>query len=876
MTKELQTIQRKSIEDNVSLGRTDAFANTQNAFDRLSSFGTKAATQIAVEDAKSGGASFAIDSFGEPQKLAPGLTAATRAYNNAYNNVTTDLLGIEGEKLIKENLRKASEPGNLNANSMSSWGAVTKGTIEGILSQTPDNLKADVSLKLMSASERAGSILADRVSSKNVEDMNAKFASILTNNLNNLRESRLGGDIEGFKLAKSNIEGLIQDRKALGLISVEQEEAMRKSLNDAAMSAEYSARLLESRIAGNHVEFLDSLAVNKPEDLTFEQWDQVRSQVLKLNSEQNKLVAGQESLATAQWNQKMITGEVQTLSDLEPAQNEMSALGYVNLQNSFMAKQAGAAKLMANVSLFHEEMVTNPSKANRATTETKNEWYNIAVEASTQARREQTGDPNYELSLPEKAVTVAGATVPIPAFNDEMNYALMSGDAAQSAEVLRSYTILAGNPDTLEGRSKALSLDTKAEQIAVSALLQSNFGGSSFEKALIDAREGILNVSSELRQSRLAEYNSIFAGGNGKKLNAAFKDAMGVNASDNSFAVQVYRDLLRNNSGSMRSVDEAKEFTKQQMHSAFSKSKYNDNEDELMMHSPEKVMPYIDNGQWFNNQKSYAVRQIALNQQKARDLQQFLPQMSQRAQELRQEIADFSASGEDNPQRKAELSREANLLQTSIRAAQFVPSVSVEWGHDFDLPENPTEEDLMKFNLIEKGESSRRLEASFPRGRPRSSDTPAFKGLSKVGDQLKIDGKVRDIFLLSDITTTSRENGRPTWGMYYKDDFGQTQPVPDPFSELGVAEFAALQFDEFMVGTAKELSDKTIREVSEKEASAIFERDNPKRPFLDNFSGIHAFQREGARRQFVEERSPDIEELLKSKRDGKGADDGGQ
>lgn len=948
MTKELQALQRQTIAQGISLPQSTSFGSLSTGFNTLSNLGTFAAEKFSTVAAQKRGAEDAFRNIGKPGKLAPGVTNATKAYNNAYNNVDITLTTLNGMKLLDDDLRTMSEPGKLNSNSVGLYDEFAKARIQGTLDGTTEENKPDVALRLAQHYFQNLGRMGDRVSAFNTEQMTKDFTHIQNESLRMLQESMMANDQTGVKSAINGYNQLIQDRKALGLLHPLEEAEMRQTLNNALVSSDYSARFLQSRVNGTEEQFLANLANKKPDDLSFEEWQNVTSSVLKLKNRQDALVNEQQALSQAKWNQKLANGDIQSLQDLEGAKSELSALAYTNLQTSFIKSQAEEGNLQRQIQEFASLNGVNPSAADRMPDKVKDAAYGQLINAITQVKRFESNDDNASLSLIEKAEAAKQFRVPIRALNDELNYNLINGTPDQALEAALAYQRLAGRPDMLEDKSPVLDLPKTSEQIAVSVAMLANNTTDLLPEAVEKARKEILLVNDQEKAARLNNFEQTYSAGEKGKTNLkkAFKDVFGVSADANPERFESFKSVFRVNSGQMRSLDEALEYTKRSMTPVISTSKYAQNSETLMRFAPEKVVPYIDNGHWFDNQRLLALSNIAKNYEKHQELVKNLPANKERFNQLKVKINELSKldgrkiipnsdgsfstevsitvteptinnglptniptifNGKSVPPEQAikiiteskgidpdtgrkldsfesieaaeiaaqarskslgvklderlkqldEMSNELDQLNQSIKIGSVKPARKVEWAYKNKVPDKLSEKDLLENNLFRTA-----IEPSGVLGRMGSAQK--YK--------LRIDGKDREVFIDSDISTRSRDNGKVTYGLYYVDDLGISQNVPDAFNQYGVAEWAVEDFNNFLPNISKEMSDKTIEQIAKKEATALFSRENAADAFgLRPTMTPYDVTRELTKQKYVKKKSKEIEQELKSKRDKAGA-----
>ena len=842
MTKELQILQRQALEKAQNLPRTSTFSNIQGAFDSISKVGTFAAQKIATQAASERGAADAQARVaeGRPGKLAPGLTAATQAYNSSFNQVETSLVSMNTAALIDDDMRRLSSPGALNSNSVAEFNSFAMSRIEGAIEAVAPENKAAVGAKLQQYYLNSAGKMANQVESYNLAKATETFQTMMSGNMARVTEGRMSGDFNMMASGIEDADQLIKNYKDLGFMSEAEEIQARKSLDDSVVTANYQAAYLESRIEGTEEAFLAGLANSKPEGLSVEQWDMVSGQVLQSKSKQDRLVNEQESLSLAQWNQKLLTGEVQNLQDLEPARAQMSATSYIQLQNKVLSGLGQKAAGQIKVSEFIQNNISDPSVAMRASSETKNAAYTDALNAYGNQKRDALGDPSYQLTILDKAEAVQAFSVPIPAFNDEISYSLQYGGDAEAYESALAYQHLAGTPGSSSKPSPVLSLNKEAEQIAVATLFRTNFSTISPEDAIASARDAINNKDDVVRQGRLRSFNEQYAGQAGKtSMRSRFKDTFGASADDNPVVYEAFQAQFRENAAQMTNVDEAFEMTKRSMSPLFSKSKYGSDKRELMQFSPENNVAFVSQGHWFDNQYIIAAQNVAKNYERASELQKSLPQSRERFRALQDEIANLAVTDGFDGESVQPLIKEASRLQRDIQIAQFAPTSTVKIPEGAAFPSTMSEKDIM---TQKAGRSA------------RSGSKPV----------LEIDGKSRAVFMSSDPTTGNRQSGRITYGLYYKDDFGITQPIIDPYSESGFAEFGVIPLDQFLPETMEEMNNQTIDAISEREAAALFERDNPLHIGFGDFMtqlGFHA----ALKRTAGKRGKADIAEKLKSK-----------
>ena len=858
MTEKLQMLQRQALEKSVKLPTNQGFGGISQAFLGLADIAGSVAVKAGVEVSKRQGADDAA--AGKTSTLAPGIGAATRAYNDAYLNTQGTLASLNAGKQLSDLAVRMTAPGTINSNTMAQFNEVAQGVLEGTLEGVDPAIKTQVGLRLTQDFIRTQGAVGGKVQSFNTKRLDDDFNYAISESIKTLRESTMGGDLDSAKESQQSVQQLLADKKALGLLSPKQHADALEAMNDTYISATVSREYLQSRVEGREEAFLTGLAETKPESMTFDQWNQATVQVLKLKGQQDRLVNQQEQLNVARWTQMLDTGQVQSVSDLEEARNDMSALSYTKLETRFIRDQLQANKSQIQIQSFLKDNALDPAKAARASSDVKDASYNMMLDGALDMKREATGNENTQLSLVDKADVARNFNTPIPEFNQELSYAFLSqGEAmGNAAEALIAYKRMAGDGQNLN-RSNALSMDKRAEQVAMSALLQTERGGLDPESALARSKKNILEADDFTRQSRLTNFKNNYSGTKGaKNLQRSFKQDLDGDASNNPEIFKAYSDLLRINSMEMGTLSEAQEFTKRQMTNIVGKSKYTD-DNTLMWYPPEKTVALSTEGVWFDNQVAMAVNQVANNYERAQALAGQVDENRQALEAVTNQLIELRQNPDASQQDIQALVGEANRLSREINVGS-TGGVQVQWGEEGNrIPDSVSQEQLMTTPLVSFVGTERA---------GASGITGALARATRRVPSLVIDGTKRQVFIQSDASTMSRNNERVTYGLYYKDDFGITQPVPDRFNPRGVAEFAVVPFEEFLPSVAEEMTNKTIDEVSKKEAGAIFDLENPRSFIMDNFvpgGTMRQIEKGMKKKEFVRERSEQIKGRLKAR-----------
>src|SRR6185503_3823632 len=103
MAKDLSLYERQTREGSVNIPRVQPFAELSQSLNQIASLASNYNTMINVEKAAQEGAAERLTGKTR-DKLAPGVTAATRAFNDAYREMDVSIGVNNGQKLLGESL----------------------------------------------------------------------------------------------------------------------------------------------------------------------------------------------------------------------------------------------------------------------------------------------------------------------------------------------------------------------------------------------------------------------------------------------------------------------------------------------------------------------------------------------------------------------------------------------------------------------------------------------------------------------------------------------------------------------------------------------------------------------------------------------------
>ncbi len=352
-------------------------------------------------------------------------------------------------------------------------------------------------------------------------------------------------------------------------------------------------------------------------------------------------------------------------------------------------------------------------------------------------------------------------------------------------------------------------------RIANLALRNNTMAAIDEDRSIELARNTVLNTDSATIQARLDRYQQTYSASGKttaskgfKNLQAAFKDTFDVPADKNPEAFRQFQDVLSQEALMFDTNEDALDMTKRDMTSIWQTSKYTAEKDQLMKFPPE-LIPMADQGQWLDNYIKLEIHSSNQRVAQKPKLEAQIPQMRERMSALKAEFGGASLERQD------EIEAESIALIKDAAIATFVPDRKITIKGLDNIPEKMTSDELFSLPL------------SFD-PLPAGLAVPGaglFGGTQSVkGRNAEIDGFKTRWYLKSLPETGTRTDGKLTYGLAVIDKNGYEVFYEDPQNQSGILEITLGGLNDFLPETAQKLSDKTITQISRKEAKERFKK----------------------------------------------------
>lgn len=521
MSKELQSIQRNVLEKSASLPKNTAFSQIQQSFNTLSNLSAHAAEKVAVEHAQQAGQTQAFETEGAPKKLAPGLTSATRAYNNAFLETQATVVISNANNALSQT-RQDFEQSRLNSDSISQYNQVAKGIIQGTLEGVNPEVRAAVGIGLNKAWMQNLDKLSDSVSRFNEREITAATNLAISDSLNEVRAAILAGDKSALKRAGEDFDRARQNAKILrdtteaDLTRIDRE--FKRTIINSDLEKGYHLAMVEGG-EDEAAQFVSKFINQNQKDLSLVEKENAKSFLLNLHNQTSKELntlsrQGYENILSEFFDEQ---SPIKTRDDLNAAIQRQAEKGLsINLaqkndlvQRLHKSNSKAAQRQETNRQIFSSIQNKDIGIVDFSSADLNNFFFDAvssqiarrdADAASGDIRAQQTKDWQIEAQ-------VASITpVEIPAFTKRLNARLTSSNLEDVDTAIRQYGFLRdNNEDALTG------LTDEVDAFADTLLTDINNSSASrdLKEVIAENKEAILNADEGVKERRLRNHKDI-------------------------------------------------------------------------------------------------------------------------------------------------------------------------------------------------------------------------------------------------------------------------------------------------------------------------------------------------------------------------------
>jgi|GEM_PF-1078113 len=565
-------------EDLAPLNRTTGLGSGVGVTDfhqSLNEFASEANTlgQIGSKIAQTAANSFSekmgYESGENPTgNLFPAMTESGKHYEAAYKASAQASLGTKLNSLLSEGQIELAKLPKLTPDAIQSFNDNMPKGAQSIFDLAPDDVKVSLRKSFEnSMTQINGSLNTKMISRQRKAEHDNQIGSGNSGTLN-IYDTAMSGDISG---AADELQSLMENNQRsldAGLISQKEHDVINSQALSSLHKGQYNNLLSVAQSQGKEDEFLSALAENKPNELNYQQWEEVKGSVIKQNKAASYLRKSEQQALIAAYKIK----DVITPDNVITLKDKLTDTQFYKFMYDYKVKSIG--RIQKEDSRQNTMKVWSDSKGFSALSNKEKSEGLAATTKSIQKNMvdPESGAPLYSEDQAERAA-VKAAGGPIPSYVDGVEAQMLSGNGEQMTMAVEAYEDINRNhPNNLP-----LSTRAKATMLAFTDRLQKT-GESNL--AAQEASQIISNKSSEQLEFA-AKMTADYGKTNFKTSAMVMKFAKNLNGinlnelqSEYEYAYEAKRRFNENLSLTM-SESSAKKLTQEEMASLYGHTNVN-------------------------------------------------------------------------------------------------------------------------------------------------------------------------------------------------------------------------------------------------------------------------------------------------------------
>ena len=521
MANDLKVIPRNFIAQPMDLGGSHAFSRIQSALTELSDYASGKATELFTEQAAQKGKQLALEKKGIPQDLRPGINEATKAYNNAYNEMTAGILSTKLEGLLSANLAKKSNPATLGPGSVAELNALNNSTWLGFQSEIPKNMQTDMEYAYIQANEKTLGILGNTLSKVNQENITADMKIVGDRAKLDYGAAILTGDKSQEREALANVMNWLDNSATLnGMTEIQKQDQIRQ-VQDIAIDSHVHRDMMEAVINGGEeglAAYIVKVMASTPEQLgvTPAQKQIMSESALKYNT----LLANQMNVASTQGFNNIALewvnnpGSITSTQQLNQKISDQAQKGFPITQNQqiqlvskiFGKNKAASKRAQTNAEINESVSSGDIGIVNYSSGDINNYWEDLlkgSMEKVQQMEADGSLKPGEAKLWQMEVQSALNIQREVPALTSRIEARLTGPNTNNIQDGIRQYSFAkTNNPLLLSG----LSPKTDAFARTILDKAQNVTDPVTIERIIAEAKEGVLNADQDVVNARNTSY----------------------------------------------------------------------------------------------------------------------------------------------------------------------------------------------------------------------------------------------------------------------------------------------------------------------------------------------------------------------------------
>jgi hypothetical protein len=513
MVKELQSIGRSvgTSTQNVSAG--NAFETLGQAAGQLGTLVSSKLAAVAVEQATQKGALDATEGK-VPENLALPFTAATKAYNDAASKVEADRMITSAHAQVSEALVNATNPATFNRNTPAEFHAQLEGILQGTLENTRPENRAEVSSSMLKLSNQASLQMLEHSIKFDNQQTLANFKADTSNIETQLKNAYIAGDAEQIKALTERYQDTVANYSELNQQIKAGVPALKQKFQNDMIVNEQLGKYAQALSENRGPQFLADFARNV-DGLTFEQRQEAAKALIDMNASSRKLTMEQHAEANAQVEQGIVKGTITTPEQIEQYP-DLTALQHIENTTKLYKKQQADFKNQANVLQAQKDIMQGNAQDVKPAVadEMYNNWRSGFQDVTGQAPNIYDAWNSWQGkgSFPLSGINNVPYGRDIPEFNQDMTAQLTNHDPmqiVQAASLFRAMNLEA------QRNNYASPVVLKGDALDVASAFNTLDRGGLDDQARLDLakriNDSVFNASEPEREIRRQRANTFTA-----------------------------------------------------------------------------------------------------------------------------------------------------------------------------------------------------------------------------------------------------------------------------------------------------------------------------------------------------------------------------
>lgn len=632
MAKDIETIGRQVGERAQDIGASTAYGRLSESLAGVAVAAASKYSGIKIEEAALQGAEDRIKYGPNSQKLIPGVTKATQAYNNASHKMDNALNVLAGEQEMSRALVEAAKPENMRHSSAAELAEKNRAIITGVLQNTHHENHPEVAFKLSQISSGNELRMLEHVNTWNTEQIQDSYATMIIEASQTLTEAAIRGDKNLYSETYNSISDIGKDLVTSGIMTKANYAKVLSEFQQAGINGWIEKEFNEALYAGGEegaARYIQNYHETNYEHMTQAQKDAGFSHLMSIASRANQAMSQASQLGYMKLSEmfadKMPTDINQVNEYIEKSATEGLPLNE-SQAHSLRQHVRSALKQVGGRTESNNEINTavyNKDVNGLIATSTKDldNWYIDSRKALTEARNQEmmeskTDAQRIMANRPEwmiSATIAANMPVPIAQFTDELSRKINRGGLQDKLDAMHTVNYLAtANPAALDKLSK--------QDTAYASRILADMKDTKLSPELIIQRadNDILNVSPEAKKNREKAWTTLLKD-RPNVINDMAKEVFGNVIEDNISmpGANIYgtvERILEDNFYIHGNINDAMSATKEELGRNAKVSIFGPSTTPVW--NPVENLPYYDFGHVTRNQATKYLKEITINARK--------------------------------------------------------------------------------------------------------------------------------------------------------------------------------------------------------------------------------------------------------------------